>query len=36
MVKRHNRLLVAFHVVTDSVLGMVAFLRPTSCASTRG
>ena len=26
MVKRHNRLLVAFHVVTDSVLGMVAFL----------
>ena len=26
MVKRHNRLLVAFHVVTDAVLGMVAFL----------
>lgn len=26
MVKRHNRLLVAFHVITDSVLGMVAFL----------
>ena len=26
MVKRHNRLLVAFHVVTDSVLGMVAFI----------
>ena len=26
MVKRHNRLLVAFHVVTDAVLGMAAFL----------
>ena len=26
MVKRHNRLLVAFHVGTDAVLGMVAFL----------
>jgi Undecaprenyl-phosphate glucose phosphotransferase len=26
MVKRHNRLLVAFHVITDAVLGMVAFL----------
>jgi Undecaprenyl-phosphate glucose phosphotransferase len=26
MVKRHNRLLVAFHVLTDSVLGMIAFL----------
>jgi Undecaprenyl-phosphate glucose phosphotransferase len=26
MVKRHNRLLVAFHVATDAVLGMVAFL----------
>ena len=26
MVKRHNRLLVLFHVVTDAVLGMVAFL----------
>ncbi len=26
MVKRHNRLLVAFHVVTDAVLGMVAFI----------
>jgi Undecaprenyl-phosphate glucose phosphotransferase len=26
MVKRHNRLLVAFHVVTDAVLGMVAFV----------
>jgi Undecaprenyl-phosphate glucose phosphotransferase len=26
MVKRHNRLLVAFHVVTDALLGMVAFL----------
>ena len=26
MVKRHNRLLVAFHIVTDAVLGMVAFL----------
>ncbi len=25
MVRRHNRLLVAFHVVTDAVLGMVAF-----------
>mgnify|MGYP003558463740 CR=1 FL=1 len=26
MVKRHNRLLVAFHIVTDAVLGMVAFI----------
>ena len=26
MVKRHNRLLVAFHVVTDALLGMVAFV----------
>ena len=26
MVKRHNRLLVAFHVATDAVLGMLAFL----------
>jgi Undecaprenyl-phosphate glucose phosphotransferase len=26
MVKRHNRLLVAFHVITDAVLGMGAFL----------
>jgi Undecaprenyl-phosphate glucose phosphotransferase len=26
MVRRHNRLLVAFHVITDAVLGMVAFL----------
>jgi Undecaprenyl-phosphate glucose phosphotransferase len=26
MVKRHNRLLVAFHVITDSVLGMTAFV----------
>ena len=26
MVKRHNRLLVAFHVVTDATLGMVAFV----------
>ena len=26
MVKRHNRLLVAFHVVTDAVLGMGAFV----------
>ena len=26
MVRRHNRLLVAFHVVTDAVLGMVAFV----------
>jgi len=26
MVRRHNRLLVTFHVVTDAVLGMVAFL----------
>ena len=26
MVKRHNRLLVAFHVVTDAVLGMLAFV----------
>ena len=25
MVRRHNRLLVAFHVVTDAVLGMIAF-----------
>jgi Undecaprenyl-phosphate glucose phosphotransferase len=26
MVKRHNRLLVAFHVATDAALGMVAFV----------
>lgn len=26
MLKRHNRLLVAFHIVTDALLGMVAFL----------
>jgi Undecaprenyl-phosphate glucose phosphotransferase len=26
MLKRHNRLLVAFHVLTDAALGMVAFL----------
>ncbi|HET9703245.1 MAG TPA: undecaprenyl-phosphate glucose phosphotransferase [Vicinamibacterales bacterium] len=26
MVKRHNRLLVAFHVVTDALLGMAAFV----------
>jgi Undecaprenyl-phosphate glucose phosphotransferase len=26
MVKRHNRLLVAFHVITDAVLAMAAFL----------
>jgi len=26
MVKRHNRLLVAFHIVTDVLLGMVAFV----------
>ncbi|MCC7123242.1 MAG: undecaprenyl-phosphate glucose phosphotransferase [Acidobacteria bacterium] len=26
MVRRHNRLLVAFHVLTDAVLGVVAFL----------
>ena len=26
MVRRHNRLLVAFHVITDAVLGMAAFL----------
>jgi Undecaprenyl-phosphate glucose phosphotransferase len=26
MVKRHNRLLVAFHVITDAILGMVAFV----------
>jgi Undecaprenyl-phosphate glucose phosphotransferase len=26
MVKRYNRLLVAFHVVTDALLGMVAFI----------
>ena len=25
MVRRHNRLLVAFHVGTDAVLGMIAF-----------
>ena len=25
MVRRHNRLLVAFHVATDAGLGMVAF-----------
>src|ERR671914_1779147 len=26
MVKRHNRLLVAFHVITDALSGMVAFI----------
>ena len=26
MVRRYNRLLVAFHVVTDALLGMVAFI----------
>src|SRR5688572_24547467 len=26
MVRRHNRLLVAFHLVTDAILGMVAFV----------
>jgi Undecaprenyl-phosphate glucose phosphotransferase len=26
MVKRHNRLLVAFHIVTDALLGMAAFV----------
>ena len=26
MVRRHNRLLVAFHVITDATLGMVAFV----------
>jgi Undecaprenyl-phosphate glucose phosphotransferase len=26
MVKRHNRLLVAFHVITDAILGMMAFV----------
>ena len=26
MVKRHNRLLVAFHVMTDAALGRVAFV----------
>ncbi len=26
MVKRHNRLLVAFHIVTDALMGMVAFI----------
>src|SRR5262245_12107279 len=26
MVRRHNRLLVAFHIVADAVLGMTAFL----------
>jgi Undecaprenyl-phosphate glucose phosphotransferase len=26
MVKRHNRLLVAFHVITDAILGMGAFV----------
>jgi Undecaprenyl-phosphate glucose phosphotransferase len=26
MVRRHNRLLVAFHIATDAVLGMLAFL----------
>ncbi|MGH9172737.1 MAG: nucleoside-diphosphate sugar epimerase/dehydratase, partial [Vicinamibacterales bacterium] len=26
MVKRHNRLLVAFHIITDAALGMVAFV----------
>jgi Undecaprenyl-phosphate glucose phosphotransferase len=31
MVKRHNRLLVAFHVVTDALLGMVAFILAYFC-----
>jgi Undecaprenyl-phosphate glucose phosphotransferase len=31
MVKRHNRLLVAFHVVTDAVLGIVAFVLAYFC-----
>ena len=26
MLKRHNRLLVAFHIAADAVLGMFAFL----------
>ncbi|HYU79358.1 MAG TPA: hypothetical protein VEK56_10250, partial [Vicinamibacterales bacterium] len=26
MLKRHNRLLVAFHIAADALLGMVAFL----------
>src|SRR6187549_3517243 len=26
MVRRHNRLLVAFHIATDALLGMLAFL----------
>src|SRR6476619_6191221 len=26
MVKRHNRLLVAYHVIADALLGMTAFL----------
>ena len=26
MLKRHNRLLVAFYVVTDAILAMAAFL----------
>jgi FlaA1/EpsC-like NDP-sugar epimerase len=26
MLKRHNRLLVAFHIATDALLGMTAFL----------
>jgi Undecaprenyl-phosphate glucose phosphotransferase len=31
MVKRHNRLLVAFHVATDALLGMVAFILAYFC-----
>jgi Undecaprenyl-phosphate glucose phosphotransferase len=31
MVKRHNRLLVAFHVITDALLGMVAFILAYFC-----
>jgi hypothetical protein len=26
MLKRHNRLLVVFHILTDAILGMVGFL----------
>jgi hypothetical protein len=36
MVKRHNRLLVAFHVAADAVLGIVAFLLATSSGSIPG
>ena len=31
MVRWHNRLLIAFHVISDSSLGLLAFIWPTRC-----